>query len=296
MVGTFPLNVQAGSPQYTLASEITPSSSTTSITVTIPNIGSTDPISNAYYTIQNEDGSKWCTFYVESWTRVGDLVPADAPVTYNLSCTYTSSNTSDVFPEGSICWCIWCKEYYDSLVTQIGGGGNTVKVSQLEWDTNLVIPDGKAIESAGGEVGIVGDVSISGSLTAANTVQGAEEVTSALVTATNANITTPTLNGKDMVNILVPLVTPITASSSTSSFTVNNTYNLPVSGTIKLTSVGNYQGVNNIAIDDKIVLQNESPYAGSATIILTPGNHTITQTRSDTIQVTGDKLSFYAFN
>lgn len=161
MVGTFPLNVQAGSPQYTLASEITPASSTTTITVTIPNTGSTDPISNAYYTIQNEDGSKWCTFYVESWTNVGGFVPADAPVTYNLSCTYTSSNTSDAFPEGSICWCIWCKEYYDSLITQIGGGGNTIKVSQLEWDTNLVIPAGKAIESASGDVNITGNLIVS---------------------------------------------------------------------------------------------------------------------------------------
>ena len=88
-------------------------------------------------TIQNEDGSKWCTFYVESWMEVGGLTP-----TYKGSCIYSSSNTSDVFPEGSTCWCIWCKEYYDSLITQIGGGGNTVKVSQLEWDTNLVIPDG----------------------------------------------------------------------------------------------------------------------------------------------------------
>ena len=164
MVGTFPLNVQPGSPQYTISSQITPSSSTTTITITIINTGQVTPVSNAYYTIQNEDGSKWCTFYVESWTRVGEWVPADAPITFTGSCTYSSSNTSDVFPEGSTCWCIWCKEYYDSLITQIGGGGNTVKVSQLEWDTNLIIPDGKAIESASGEVGIIGDASISGNI------------------------------------------------------------------------------------------------------------------------------------
>lgn len=142
MVGTFPLNVQAGSLQYTLASEITPTSSTTTITITIINTGQVTPVSNAYYTIQNEDGSKWCTFYVESWTQVGGWIPADAPITFTGSCTYSSSNTTDVFPEGSICWCIWCKEYYDSLIAKIGSSSNTVKVSQLEWDTNLVIPDG----------------------------------------------------------------------------------------------------------------------------------------------------------
>ena len=42
--------------------------------------------------------------------------------------------------------------------------GSNPSVSQLVWDTDLVIPDGKAIESASGEVGIVGDVSVSGNL------------------------------------------------------------------------------------------------------------------------------------
>lgn len=42
--------------------------------------------------------------------------------------------------------------------------GSNPSVSQLVWDTDLVIPAGKAIESASGEVGIVGDVSISGAL------------------------------------------------------------------------------------------------------------------------------------
>lgn len=119
MVGTFPLNVQAGSPQYTISAQITPSSSTTTITITIINTGQVTPVSNAYYTIQNEDGSKWCTFYVESWTQVGGWVPADAPITFTGSCTYSSSNTSDVFPEGSICWCVWTKEYYQSIVERM---------------------------------------------------------------------------------------------------------------------------------------------------------------------------------
>ena len=116
---TFPLNVQAGSLQYTLSSQITPSSSTTTITVTIINTGLVTPVSNAYYTIQNEDGSKWCTFYVESWVQDGGFVPADAPITFTGSCTYSSSNTSDVFPEGSTCWCVWTKEYYDSIISAI---------------------------------------------------------------------------------------------------------------------------------------------------------------------------------
>lgn len=131
MVGTFPLNVQAGSPQYTLASEISPTSSTTSISVT--NSDSIVPISNAFYTIQNEEGSKWCTFYIGQWTT-------DSTNNYTGTCTYSSSNTSDVFPEGSICWCIWCKEYYDSLVSKIGG----VAVKSIEYDlatTTFTITD-----------------------------------------------------------------------------------------------------------------------------------------------------------
>lgn len=44
--------------------------------------------------------------------------------------------------------------------------GSNPSVSQLVWDTDLVIPDGMAIESASGEVGIVGDVSVSGNITA----------------------------------------------------------------------------------------------------------------------------------
>lgn len=109
----FPLNVQAGSPQYTLTSQVSPTSTTTTISVT--NADSIEPISNAYYTIQNTDGSKWCTFYIGQWTT-------DSTNNYTGISNYFSSNTSDVFPEGSTCWCIWCKEYYDSLITKIGSG------------------------------------------------------------------------------------------------------------------------------------------------------------------------------
>lgn len=110
MVGTFPLNVQAGSPQYTLTTPRVASSLVTELYVTNPD--GIEPISNAYYTIQNEDGSKWCTFYVKTWTT-------DSANNYTGYCTYSSSNTSDVFPEGSICWCVWTKEYYQSIVDRM---------------------------------------------------------------------------------------------------------------------------------------------------------------------------------
>lgn len=131
MVGTFPLNVQAGSPQYTLTTQISPTSSTTSFSVS--GTDAIAPISNAYYTIQNADGSKWCTFYVGQWTT-------DSTNNYTGTCTYSSSNTSDVFPEGSICWCIWSKEYYDSLIAKIGG----VAIKSIEYDlasTTFTITD-----------------------------------------------------------------------------------------------------------------------------------------------------------
>ena len=72
----------------------------------------TRPVDNAYYTIQNEDGSNWCTFYVESWSP-------EAGGGYSTQGIITGINTMEVFPEGSICWCIWCYEYYESLVTPI---------------------------------------------------------------------------------------------------------------------------------------------------------------------------------
>ena len=129
---SFPLNVQAGSPQYTLTSQITPASSTTFITVT--NTDSIEPISNAYYTIQNEDGSKWCTFYIGQWTK------ESTTNYYTGACTYSSSNTSDVFPVGSVCWCIWTKEYYDSLIAHSAGIQNITAVySPISGNNNPVI-------------------------------------------------------------------------------------------------------------------------------------------------------------
>ena len=123
---SFPLNVQEGSPQYTLTSQVTPSSST--VTLSVTNTDSVEPISNAYYTIQNEDGSKWCTFYIGKWTT-------DSINNYTGVCTYSSSNTTDVFPEGSTCWCVWAKEYYDSLTTSISNVDNEINTVNSEIDT-----------------------------------------------------------------------------------------------------------------------------------------------------------------
>ena len=133
MTGTFPLNVQAGSPQYTLTAQIIPASSTTSISVTNPD--SIAPISNAYYTIQNEDGSKWCTFYVSQWTT-------DSANNYTGTCTYSSSNTSDVFPEGSVCWCVWGKEYYESIISAISSTQTGIPPGAIMAFATNSAPDG----------------------------------------------------------------------------------------------------------------------------------------------------------
>ena len=66
--------------------------------------------------------------------------------------------------------------------------GAGAKTSTLVWDSDLTIPDGYAIDSASGEVGIIGDMSVSGSISADDAVQGVVQVSSALVTATDTNI------------------------------------------------------------------------------------------------------------
>ena len=133
MVGTFPLNVQAGSPQYTLVTQVTPTPNGTA-TIKIDTYD-TRPTDNAYYTIQNEDGSIWCTFYADSWSPESDG-------NYSTQGIITSANTMGVIPEGSICWCIWCYEYYDSLVTpistinnEISSINNNISIINNEIDT-----------------------------------------------------------------------------------------------------------------------------------------------------------------
>lgn len=136
MVGTFPLNVQAGSPQYTIVNQITPN---TSSSLWIHNPDYIRPVNNAYYTIQNADGTKWCTFYVSYW---GQDPAGDYETTIS---EWSSSNTSDVFPKGSLCWCIWCKEYYDSLTTPISTTNNEIStinngISTINNEIDVLTP------------------------------------------------------------------------------------------------------------------------------------------------------------
>lgn len=144
MVGTFPLNVQAGSPKFYIPAvgnkNVGDYISVPTVAVSVPSGYSV--IGNAYYTImQDGDQDSWMTFYMppieDSMGTYVDVVITSAGANNNFSTTGNSTYMQ----------CIWCKEYYDSLITQIGSGGNTVKVSQLEWDTNLVVPDGRLIET-----------------------------------------------------------------------------------------------------------------------------------------------------
>lgn len=67
--------------------------------------------------------------------------------------------------------------------------GAAAKTSTLVWDGDLVIPDGYAIESASGEVGIVGDVSISGGANIAGSI------THPVFPTTVSLTETPNING-----------------------------------------------------------------------------------------------------
>lgn len=115
-VPTFPLNVEIGSPQYTTVSQINYSAGTSASVQVTPTTSGTTPVSNSYYTFQSQDGEYWITGYVGKWTNNGGIWTADI--------IWSSSNT-DALPAQSICWCIWAKEYYDSLITQIG--------SEVDW-------------------------------------------------------------------------------------------------------------------------------------------------------------------
>ena len=55
--------------------------------------------------------------------------------------------------------------------------GSLPSISQLLWDTDLIIPAGKAIESASGEVAIAGDVSISGSVSSGGGITAGDTIT-----------------------------------------------------------------------------------------------------------------------
>ena len=106
----FPLNVEIGSPQYTTVSQINYSAGeVTSVQVT-PTTSGTTPVSNSYYTFQSQDGLYWITGYVVNWT--------DNDGAWTADIVWSSSNT-DSLPAQSICWCIWTKEYYQSIVDRM---------------------------------------------------------------------------------------------------------------------------------------------------------------------------------
>lgn len=116
--------------------------------------------------------------------------------------------------------------------------GSNPSVSHLVWDTDLVIPDGKAIESAGGNVGIVGDVSISGdaivsgSVTADDTLSGDTEVTTQLLTTPNITLAGHALN-------------VITQAVSSKALTVgDNTITLVSSQDAKITGTATFHSNN----------------------------------------------------
>ena len=68
--------------------------------------------------------------------------------------------------------------------------GAAAKTSTLVWDSDLTIPDGFAIESASGEVGIIGDVSISGALNSAKITGAVYPCTIASDTGTSTIVLT----------------------------------------------------------------------------------------------------------
>ena len=106
----FPLNVEIGSPQYTTVSQINYSDSTTASVQVTPLSPDTTPVRNSYYTFQSQDGQYWMTAYVGKWTNNGGIWTADIK--------WSSSNT-DSLPAQSICWCIWAKEYYQSIIDRL---------------------------------------------------------------------------------------------------------------------------------------------------------------------------------
>lgn len=106
----FPLNVEIGSPQYTTKYQLNYRAGSVDTVYVIPTTAGTTPVNNSYYTIQSQDGLYWMTGFSLNWrddggTWVGDI-------------RWSSSNT-DSLPAQSICWCIWTKEYYQSIIDRL---------------------------------------------------------------------------------------------------------------------------------------------------------------------------------
>lgn len=260
---SFPLAVQAGSYKYKLINVESRSNGNIVLNI-LCNVDRDDsssdepsPIDNAYYTIQSEDGTKWATYYIYDW--VTNEMSHDTSIykVYSGGGKLSSSNTSDVFPEGSICWCIWCKEYYDSLIAKIGGG-NTVKVSQLEWDTNLVIPDGKAIESATGDVNITGNLLVSGKKLVIGESVGNASVTLVNPTSIRRNYTSPDFAITDLTEGVIYSVPALT-------YRISSNYYVTSYFTLQAKVGDSYQNIASCS-----VYVRESAGSASTQAALTP--------------------------
>ena len=157
--------------------------------------------------------------------------------------------------------------------------GSNPSVSQLVWDTDLVIPDGYGIEAASGEVGIIGDVSVSGSVSSGGSVTTDGSVTAGGAVSSGGTLTgtNAVLSGKSLLfgeipdNASVTLAQTPTRSGNytSSSFAITNLnanarYTVPgitfkyslssYSATVTFTlqarlSDGTYQDISSVDVD-----------------------------------------------
>lgn len=103
-------NVEIGSPIYTLNEAITFEEGNP-VSIKVTPTRNTTPVDFAYYTVQDQQGEEWITIYIAQWVAQDDG-------TFQGNGYYSSSNTESL-PVGSICWCVWTKEYYQSIVDRM---------------------------------------------------------------------------------------------------------------------------------------------------------------------------------
>ena len=137
----FPQAVQAGSPKYLLTSISPDTALAVGTQYTI--IVSCDylqeaPISNAYYTIQDSTGDNWGTALISQWTLLG--------TTENIStyqCTFTPTSCISGYTPvvGDTVWCVWTKEYYDSIVNEIPTDPLVVGTNTISSTTSIASTD-----------------------------------------------------------------------------------------------------------------------------------------------------------
>lgn len=119
-------NVEIGSPRYTLNEAITFEEGNP-VSIKVTPTRNTTPVDFAYYTVQDQQGDEWITIYISQWVAQDDG-------TFQGNGYYSSSNTESL-PVGSICWCVWTKEYYDSLTTSISNVDNEINTVNSEINT-----------------------------------------------------------------------------------------------------------------------------------------------------------------